>query len=317
MSRLSTRRIAVDLEKLFWDFVSYAQERELKIEGIAVGDEKQILLEHHFMSDLPRNIYSHTKSYVSTAVGLAVEEGKLSPEDRLADYFPEYVPAAPQPWLLQINLRHLLTMSSGFGRAYLMDQERRTGIGLPDYTAYLMKQKVLEEPGSRFVYSNGDTVLAGRMVEKAVGIHLGEYLYQRLFSQLDQGWPAWEHDVRGHAFAASGLAMRLTDMMKLGQLYLADGIWKGRRILSSEWIRQATAFQIATDEKDDRKWWSCGYGYQFWRSPYPDSYRADGAFGQITTVLPEAGLVVAVQCPEDGDFEKVWRALDAELLGAL
>lgn len=102
--------------------------------------------------------------------------------------------------------------------------------------------------------------------------------------------------------------MKLADMMKLGQLYLADGKWNGRQLVDTEWIREAASKQISTPDEDSSLW-SCGYGYQFWLSPYPDSYRADGAFGQITTVLPQKGLVVAVQCPEDGEFEKVKPAL--------
>lgn len=307
----------MSLEGLFQEFVSYAEDRGLLIEGIAVGDENRVLLEHRFLPDLPRNIYSHTKSYLSTAVGIAIDENRLSLDDRLADCFPENVPEDPHPWLLEITLRDLLMMSSGLGKAYLMSSDRRTGIGLPDYPAYLMSQEMAAEPGSRFLYSNGDTVLAARMLEKAVGMPLGEYLYRRIFSKLGQGWPIWEHDASGHAFGAGGLYMRLTEMMKLGQLYLAGGMWEGEQIVSEGWIEEATALQIPTGETDDRKWWSCGYGYQFWRSPYPDSYRADGAYGQITTVLPQAGLVVAVQCPEYGDFEKVWRALDTEFLGRL
>ena len=81
------------------------------------------------------------------------------------------------------------------------------------------------------------------------------------------------------------------------------------------WGRDATRKQIETDNPAD--FWNCGYGYQFWMSPYPGAYRADGAFGQVTTVLPEKGLVVAVQWPEEGDFEQVKRALHEEILTQL
>ena len=149
------------------------------------------------------------------------------------------------------------------------------------------------------------------MIEKAVGMRLGVYLYEKLFCKLNQGWPQWEDDPQGYPIGGGGMHMTLIDMMKLGQLYLADGIWKGEQLVSNNWIQEATKKQIDTEGEEDI--WKCGYGYQFWMSPYPKAYRADGAYGQITTVLPEQNLVVAVQCPEYGDFEKVKQALHTKI----
>ena len=81
------------------------------------------------------------------------------------------------------------------------------------------------------------------------------------------------------------------------------------RLLDSKWVLEATRKQIETPQTENGDIWRCGYGYQFWCSPYPKAYRADGAFGQVTTVLPEKGLAIAVQCPEWGDFDKVKLAL--------
>ena len=120
------------VKNLFQDFVAYVKEQQLFVEAVAVADEKRVLMEHHFVPDHARNIYSHTKSYMVTAVGMALAEGRLTLEDRLTDYFPEYVPEDPDPRLLQITLRDLLTMSSGFGHAYLMGDDRRRGVGFPD-----------------------------------------------------------------------------------------------------------------------------------------------------------------------------------------
>ena len=103
-----------------------------------------------------------------------------------------------------------------------------------------------------------------------------------------------------------------TEMMKLGQLYLANGRWNGRQLLDTAWVREVSAPKFTFPKTDDP--WSVGYGYQFWMSPYPNSYRADGAYGQISPILPESGLVVSIQCPENGNFERVKRALHEELL---
>ena len=296
------------IEKVFEEFVKYAQAQKLPVEGVAIADEKKVICEHHFVPDLPRNTYSHTKSYMATGIGIAIAQGKLSLDDKLADFFPESVPEQADERLFRITLRHLLTMSSGFNRPYLLGDDRRNGVGAPDYMAYMMRRSFEKEPGETFCYSTADSILAGRMLEKATGQNMGEYLYQHVFSKLGQGFPIWENCPKGHPIGGGGMYMRLTEMMKLLQVYLADGVWQGERIVDSAWVKEATRKQIDTP-KNDKDIWNGAYGYQFWMSPYPGAYRADGAYGQISTALPEKGLVIAVQAPEVGDFDMVRQAL--------
>lgn len=305
----------MDAVTIFNDFVNLVDSDDLPIEAVALADGERIVAERHFTPDQSRNIYSHTKSYVSTAVGIAVEEGILSLDGKLVDAFPEYVPADAQPELGRITLRHLLTMSSGFNHAYLMSPDRRGGVGAPDYLKYMFSRRIEVEPGGAFCYSSADSYLAGRMLERACGEHLGEYLHHTIFSRLEQGWPIWECDPQGHPIAGAGMFMTLADMLKLGQVYLNGGTWHGTRIVGESWVSAASSRQIETPHDNI---WTCGYGYQFWMSPYDGAYRADGAYGQITTVLPKQGLVVAVQCPESGDFDNVMRpALHEHLFGPL
>lgn len=299
------------MDQLLKNFIKRVESEQLSIEGIAIDAGTGPLLEHRWAPDRPRNIYSHTKSFMATAAGIAVSEGKLALDDTLVGLFPEAVPKNASPQLAKITLRNLLTMSSGFGEPLLMGEDRRAGTGAPDYIAYMFSQPVREEPGSRFLYSTADSILAGRMVEKAVGMNLSEYLYCKIFRPLGIGHPIWECCPKGHPVGGGGMYLRLTDMMKLGRLYLNCGKWNGGQLVDPVWVREATKKQIDTPPDSI---WHCGYGYQFWCSPYPQAYRADGAFGQITTVLPAAGAVVAVQCPEEGDFSKVRTALHEEIL---
>ncbi|WP_267473204.1 serine hydrolase domain-containing protein [Ligilactobacillus ruminis] len=163
------------LEEKFLEFHRYASRHNLPLEAISVGDENKVLCEMHYAANAPRNIYSHTKSFTVTAVGLAIEEGKLSLEDRVAEVFKDKLPSNPDPNLEKIQLKHLLCMSSGFGKALLMNADRRSGIGAPDYEKYMMAQPVPVEPGSAFCYSSADSILAAHMVERAVGKRMGEY----------------------------------------------------------------------------------------------------------------------------------------------
>ena len=304
------------MEKLFNSFVQRVEKESLAIEGIAINCEGKLIFEHRWAPDKARNIYSHTKSFTATAVGIAISEGKINLSDSLASCFPKAIPKNASPLLYKINLQHLLTMSSGFNKLLLMNQDRRDGRGMPDYLKYMMNQEVLCEPGSRFKYSTSDTILLGRMVEAKVGMLLSQYLYEKLFRHMDVENPIWEHCPMGHPVGGAGMFLHLKDMMKLGQLYLDKGRFNGVQIFDSSWTSEATFKQIETT-KNEKDIWRCGYGYQFWLSPYPHSYRADGLYGQITTVLPMAGVVVGIQCPEEGDFEKVKEALHEELLSRI
>lgn len=126
------------LEEKFLEFHRYASSHNLPLEAISVGDENKVLCEMHYAANAPRNIYSHTKSFTVTAVGLAMEEGKLSLEDHVAEVFKDKLPSNPDPNLEKIQLKHLLCMSSGFGKALLMNADRRPGVGAPDYEKYMM-----------------------------------------------------------------------------------------------------------------------------------------------------------------------------------
>uniref|UniRef100_UPI0025950057 serine hydrolase n=1 Tax=uncultured Bifidobacterium sp. TaxID=165187 RepID=UPI0025950057 len=90
---------------VFHEFIRYAEQEHLPIEGVAIADGDRVIEEHRFTPSLARNIYSHTKSYAVTGIGVAVEEGLLSLDDRLVDAFPEYVPDDAQPELGRITLR--------------------------------------------------------------------------------------------------------------------------------------------------------------------------------------------------------------------
>ena len=118
---------------MFNDFVKLIESESLPVEAVAIADSDAIIAERHFVPDQDRNIYSHTKSYVSTAIGIAIEDGLLSLDSRLVDSFPAYVPPDAQPAVDQITLSHLLTMSIRFNHADLINPDRRRGVGQTEY----------------------------------------------------------------------------------------------------------------------------------------------------------------------------------------
>lgn len=294
------------MKDMVQQFIEALKQDNSGVEAVVLATKDEILVEHYFTRLVSRNIYSHTKSYMSTAVGIAIDEGMMKLTDRLADYFPEYVPKEHQPELEEITLRDLLTMSSGFNHALLMGDDRRKGVGQPDYLHYMMNLPVEVQPGSRFEYSTADSHLAGMMVAKAVGKKLDVYLYEKMFQPMGMSYPIWESDPQGYSLGGGGMYMNIVDMMRIGQLYLAKGQWNGQQIVSEAWINEATKTQIENRKEEN---WTAGYGYQFWIMPQKNIYRADGAFGQISFIMPDQGYVLAIQCSEYGDIEKTKKKL--------
>ncbi len=283
-------------------FIEALQKDNPGVEAVALWQKGETVIDHRFVRPAPRQIYSHTKSFIATAVGIAIDEGKLSLTDKLLDFFPEYVSVVTDERVKNITLRHLLTMTSGFGREFLMSVERRQGEGFPDYLAYMLSKPLADEPGSRYVYSNADSHMAGCMVQKAVGENLQKFCYRRIFEPMGIGFPSWETDPDGTAFGGSGLYLDILDMMKLGVLYLNKGSWNGKQIVSEAWVSEAGRKQIDTGYGSE---WMSGYGYQFWIvSKREGAFRADGAYGQVSIVLPDSNAVLATQCSEDNDVHR-------------
>lgn len=272
------------------------------VESIALWKDGEMKRIHRYTPKKPRLIYSHTKSFVATAVGIAIDEGKLTLDTKIIDLFPEYLPYITDERVKDIKLSHLLTMSSGFGSALLMSSNRRRDEGYPDYVGFMLKREMKYAPGEKFVYSNADTHLCGCMVQRATGTTLLKYAHDKIFAPLDMGFPAWETDPDGVAFGGSGLYLDITDMMKLGILYLNKGVWNGERVVSEKWVELASSKQILTGHEAI---WNSEYGFQFWLIGQQEgAYRADGAFGQFSIVLPKENAVIASQCCEENDVPK-------------
>ena len=250
-------------------------------------------------------LYSLSKSFTSTAIGLLVKDGKLNIEDKLISFFPTEVPAAPDANLQQMKVKHLLTMNTGHAE----DTMPKLRASADAWTKTFLAQPVKFEPGSHFLYNTGATYMLGAIVYKITGQTLYDFLTPRLFQPLDIKGYDWETSPQGLNTAGYGLRVKTADIAKLGQLYLQKGKWKGKEILTESWVNDATSFQTKSQEGNGD--WSQGYGYQFWRCK-PGFYRGDGAYGQFCIVMPQHDAVIAVTS-ESWDMQKsmttIWENL--------
>jgi hypothetical protein len=262
-----------------------------------------------FESSFAHTLYSLSKSFTSTAIGLLVKEGKLHITDKVISFFPDDLPATPDANLLQMQVKHLLTMNTGHGEDTMPKLRASTN----EWTKTFLAQPVAFEPGTHFLYNTGATYMLGAIVYKITGQTLEAYLGPRLFQPLDIKGYDWEKSPQGLNTAGYGLRVKTADIAKFGQLYLQKGKWNGKEILTESWVNEATSYQTKSQEGNGD--WSQGYGYQFWRCK-PGFYRGDGAFGQFCIVMPEQDAVLAVTS-ESWDMQKSMTTVWENLLPAI
>ena len=165
------------------------------------------------------------------------------------------------------------------------------------------------EPGTLFAYNQPPVIALATILQGLAGERLTEYLRPRVLDPLGIGDLRWAQLRPGIDMGFSGVHTNLDAVARLGQLYLDDGVWEGRRLLPAGWVAEASAVQIANPQREEPDWRQ-GYGFQLWRSRH--GYRGDGAFGQYMLVLPEHDAVVAMfSCTEDMQvvLDLVWEHL--------
>jgi CubicO group peptidase (beta-lactamase class C family) len=259
----------------------------------------------------PHVLFSLSKSFTSTAVGLAIAEKKMSLDDGVLSYFPEDAPPEPSDNLKAMRVRDLLRMSSGH---HTDDLEKFSFDGPERLTKAFLALPVAHKPGTHFVYNTPGTYMLSAMVQKATGQTVLDYLRPRLFEPLGIENPTWDASPQGISLGGFGLSLRTEEIARFGQLYLQKGLWRGKRLVPAEWIAAATALQTANGSNPTSDW-EQGYGYQFWRCRH-GLYRGDGAFGQFCIVMPEQDAVVAITSGT-GDMQTVMNLVWDNILAGM
>jgi len=247
-----------------------------------------------YAAGIRHGLQSHSKTYVATAIGIAYTEGKLKLDDKVIDFFKDKIPANPSENLKKLTIHDVLCMGNGMD-----DQPRITETWIQDYFA----EPVVHTPGTVFMYNNiGSTILAA-IIKRATGLGMKDYLKPRLFDKIGINSEnlRWIFTVDGYECGAGGLFATVEDNLRLMKLYADGGVWDGERILAQDYVERATTkqndqntaaprYSYGPDIKDNL----AGYGYQIWMCQPKGSYRADGAFGQFTIVIPEKDMLVSI-----------------------
>jgi CubicO group peptidase (beta-lactamase class C family) len=238
----------------------------------------------------PHSLYSLSKSFTSTAIGLAVAEGRLTVEDPVLKFFPDDALSNPGKNLKAMRVRHLLSMNTGHREDTTLPVFRN---GDDNWARVFLSLPIEYQPGTWFVYNTAATYMLSAIITQLTGETLLDYLRPRLLDPLGIENPTWETDPRGINLGGTGLHIKTEDIARFGQMYLQNGLWQGQRLVPEEWIAEATKTTSDTSNTQTNPDWAAGYGYQFWRCRH-NAYRADGAFGQFCIVLPEQDAVLAM-----------------------
>lgn len=231
-------------------------------------------------------IWSATKSFLSVAFGIAWDRGMISPEDLLAQYLPEdklyRLNSSQQMQLQKLTLKRLLTMSvPGF-------PFRPEGENWLDFSLSSLPEKA-DTPA--FEYSSIPTYLISAALTNAIGRDLYGFMNEMILCPLEIVDPPYQRSPEGIFYGASGMELTVGELSRLGLTVSAGGIYKGKRIVSEDYIRQATDVQQMNREG--------GYGFFFWK--YRNGFSINGKWGQKCYCLPDRGLVITFMSHlEDG-----------------
>lgn len=268
-----------------------------------------------YRREYPHALFSLSKSFTSTAAGFAIAEGLVSLDDPVLPFFADDAPAEVSPFLAEMRVRHLLSMSTGQIEDTMPPMMQRAD---NNWIKGFFSVPVLRQPGTHFLYNTGATHILSAIVEKVTGMKLIDYLTPRLFDPLGIEGAFWEVSPQGITVGGFGMSAKTEDIARFGQLYLQNGVWQGRRILPEGWVEQASALQTVNANGSESDW-TQGYGYQFWRCRH-NAYRGDGAFGQYCVIMPDQDAVLAITGGTDDmgkPLELLWELLPAMRSDAL
>jgi len=266
-----------------------ALQDELGLHGVLLMRHGKVFAEGYwapYRAKLPHMLYSASKSIVSTAIGMAWDEGLINLDEELESIFPQNEPLSNK-WSKMLTVRHLLTMSTG-------SRFNEVGSALDaDWVRMFMESVPKFEPGTQFDYNSMNTYMLSAVLKQKTGCTVVDYLTPRLFEPLGITNFQWEKCPMGIEKGGWGLYLCLEDLAKIAKLYLQKGVWEGHRLLSEEWINEATREQIPTPNGELKQ----GYGYQIWINQN-GVYQFNGAFGQYAVMMPkyDAAAIVFSGC---------------------
>lgn len=287
----------------------------------------EIAAEWTWGEQAPVEVFSATKSYASTLVGIAEAEGKLDIDDKVSDYVPEWKGTPSE----SVTIKNLISNDSG--RFWSFESDYQKMVGAADRTAYSIGLDQAADPGTVWVYNNSAIQVLEAVLEEATGQQVTEYAEEKIFEPLGMADTKMTTDESGNANVFFGLQSTCRDMARFGHLFLNEGSWEGDELVPAAWVDEAIGAPSTP--------LNASYGYLWWlnrEGPQPnpvaatdpnappaedgqsvpgapdDMYWAHGLGDQIIQVDPGSDTVVVRLGPASTDYETFGRKATSRIV---
>jgi CubicO group peptidase (beta-lactamase class C family) len=301
----------MDSQKLAQMLAAVEQQR-LSLHSLLVIRHGYIVSETYFeyyQPDTRHELYSCTKSFIATLIGIAIDKGNIDRTDhRSVDFFSAQTFENLDTDKQSMTLEDLLTMRSGLDWQE-GDPIYQAMYQSADWVKYVMDKPMAQPPGSQFNYCSGCSHVLSAILQQATGMNTRDFAEQNLFKPLGISNIQWDTGSAGIPIGGWGLQLTPREMAKLGYLYLREGKWEAQQIVSAQWVKTATQKHTGTDSQ-------LGYGYQWWVYPTHGAYTALGRYGQTIFVIPESDLVVVTTAALD-NHDAIFQLIEEYILPAV
>lgn len=271
-------------------FIEKINAYKMNIHSFIVARRGNIVAEAYakpfFNADFMHRLYSTSKSIVSLAVGKLYKEGKIGLNDKICDYFPEFIADGVDPLVGETTIEDMLKMAV----PHLTDSYSE--VKNAGWAESFFKAKGVKPSGTIFDYNSSASFLLGVLVEKLTGKTFTDYLRPE-FDEIGVGPVKCVKSPDGYAWGASGVIMTARDLLRTGLLLLDKGCHNGKTLLPRDYIEKATGIRIANYVNNDytpRR--AAGYGYQFWITD--EGFSTYGMGSQYVFCFPKKDMIVVV-----------------------
>ncbi len=312
--------VGMDPDRLY-EAYEYAANPNINTYGLVIVRNGYIVGEAYFQeysSSTTFPSYSISKSFLGSLFGIAIEQGLIGGvNEKASTYLTEWTDPGYAEEKRRMTIRHLLTMSSGLewneddyygdtsqNDVYLMGNA-------DDYLEYALAKPSIYEPGNRWYYSSGDSMLLSGILERAVDRTAFQFAQENLLNHIGAAGITWNSDPAGHTIGGWGIRATVREYAKFGYLYLKKGEWEGGQVVPRQWVEESTR-PVGHG--------TTGYGYQWWLAPVlsgfygsivpPGTFLAWGIFTQQVFVIPAKDIVIVRVGYDENPYDDEWREVE-------
>ena len=279
------------------------------IRSVMILKNDKLVFENHYANgerNQPRSIDRLTLIFTQMAVGLMLHDGLIdSIETPIHHYLPEYnLTYEEYPLKMDITLEHLLTHRSGiaWNESVVSTESVNNDINKMkeslDVAGYVIKKPLEAVPGFRFNYNSGSGYLISKICTEITGQSMEDYIKERVLNPLEIETYSWDQDRTGVTNGMDGLELSPFDLLKIGQLYLDEGLWKNQEIIPFDWFIESTSSQYFISNQFGYAYYWNKFNPEFQENyfglPTNNAFYMTGNQGDALYILPEKNLSVVI-----------------------